>query len=238
MQMTSDLGNGFQEHPWFTVCHRRYLRRWCWGSARQARSSRVYPASEQDASWVPVEDHGHALLDSLRIVPDAADGHQKPEGLAHRCSPPLSAVRESEIGPAQTPPLNPTAAGSCGRRVLSRGGVADHEVTPKAPLTGSGCREYSYGGFGGGHSHFQFSTPWRAQLVLQRLGQPSRMRPLCVGNPISPTRPTRYSGAAARGCMRVRSDAGCTSLPSFLRLSAGHGTLTAIRSPDYMLTER
>jgi hypothetical protein len=27
-------------------------------------------------------------------------------------------------------------------------GVADHEVTPQAPLTGSGCREYCYGGFG------------------------------------------------------------------------------------------
>jgi hypothetical protein len=72
-------------------------------------------------------------------------------------------------------------------------------VTPKAPLTGSGWREHSYGGFGGGHSHFQFSTPRRGQLVLQRLGQPSRTRPLCVGNPISRTRPTRYSGAAARG---------------------------------------
>ena len=26
-------------------------------------------------------------------------------------------------------------------------------MTPKAPLTGSGCREHSYGGFGGGHPH-------------------------------------------------------------------------------------
>ena len=57
--------------------------------------------------------------------------------------------------PAQTPPPNPTAAEPDGRRVLSRGGVADHEVTPQAPLTGSGWREYSYGGFGGGHPHFQ-----------------------------------------------------------------------------------
>ena len=56
--------------------------------------------------------------------------------------------------PAQAPPPNPTAAEPDGRRVLSRGGAADHEVTPKAPLTGSGCREYSYGGFGGGHPHF------------------------------------------------------------------------------------
>jgi hypothetical protein len=27
-------------------------------------------------------------------------------------------------------------------------------VLPLAPLTGSGCREHSYGGFGGGHPHF------------------------------------------------------------------------------------
>jgi hypothetical protein len=51
--------------------------------------------------------------------------------------------------PSQAPPPNPTAAEPDGRRVLSRVGVADHEVTPKAPLTGSGCREHSYGGFAG-----------------------------------------------------------------------------------------
>ena len=27
-------------------------------------------------------------------------------------------------------------------------------MTPQAPWTGSGCREYPYGGFGGGHPHF------------------------------------------------------------------------------------
>ena len=55
---------------------------------------------------------------------------------------------------ARAPPPNPIAAEPDGRRVLSGGGAADHEVTPQAPLTGSGCREYSYGGFGGGHPHF------------------------------------------------------------------------------------
>jgi hypothetical protein len=39
--------------------------------------------------------------------------------------------------PAQTPPPNPTAAEPHGRRVLSRVGVADHEVTPVARWTGS-----------------------------------------------------------------------------------------------------
>ena len=48
----------------------------------------------------------------------------------------------------QAPPPNPVVAEPDGRRVLSRGGVADHAVTPQAPLTGSGCREHSYGGFG------------------------------------------------------------------------------------------
>jgi hypothetical protein len=39
-----------------------------------------------------------------------------------------------------------------GRRSRSR-------VTPKAPLTGSGCREHSYGGLGGGHPHFHPHAP-------------------------------------------------------------------------------
>jgi hypothetical protein len=44
----------------------------------------------------------------------------------------------TEPCPAQAPPPNPTAAGPDGRRVLSRVGAADHEVTLKAPWTGSG----------------------------------------------------------------------------------------------------
>ena len=59
---------------------------------------------------------------------------------------------------AQTPPPNPTAAGPDGRRVLSRVGIADHAVTPQAPWTGSGWREHSYGGFGGGNPHFHPHT--------------------------------------------------------------------------------
>ncbi len=71
---------------------------------------------------------------------------------------------------AQAPLPNPIAAGPDGRRVLSRGGAADHAVTPQAPLTGSGCREHSYGGFGGGHPHFHphngGRTPDLADLAL------------------------------------------------------------------------
>jgi hypothetical protein len=68
-------------------------------------------------------------------------------------------------GLAQAPPPNPIAAEPDGRRVLSRGGGADHAVTPQAPWTGSGCREYSYGGFGGGHPHFHPHDPPRQAMA-------------------------------------------------------------------------
>ncbi len=48
-----------------------------------------------------------------------------------------------------------------GRRSRSR-------VTPQAPLTGSGCREHSYGGFGGGHPHFHLHN---ADLRITRVFQ-------------------------------------------------------------------
>jgi hypothetical protein len=76
--------------------------------------------------------------------------------------------------PSQAPPPNPIAAGPDGRQVLSGGGVPDHEVTPQAPLTGSGCREYSYGGFGGGHPHFLLHAPG---LLIRRSRQAVHDRP-------------------------------------------------------------
>ena len=57
-------------------------------------------------------------------------------------------MRRPHYCPAQTPPSNPAAAGPLGRRVVPRIGVADHEVTPQVPWTGSGWRGYSYGGSG------------------------------------------------------------------------------------------
>ena len=66
--------------------------------------------------------------------------------------PGVPAFGETALGSARTPPPNPTAAEPNGGRILSGVGVADHEVTPKAPWTGSGWRGHSYGGFGGGHS--------------------------------------------------------------------------------------
>lgn len=103
----------------------------------------------------------------------------------HRCCQPLVLVPISAVCPAlrQRPPCpgpghhygvcagaetapvpcsdlppNPTAAAPDDGRVLSRVGVADHAVTLKAPWTGSGWREYSYGGFGGGHPRFHPHT--------------------------------------------------------------------------------
>jgi len=58
-----------------------------------------------------------------------------------------------------------------GRRVLSRVGAADHAVTPEAPWTGSGWREYSYGGFGGGHPHFHRYTGRRKPNLGYRTGE-------------------------------------------------------------------
>lgn len=65
--------------------------------------------------------------------------------------------------PAQAAPPNPTAAGPWSvpaDGVLSRVGAADHAVTPKAPWTGSGWREHSYGGFGGGHAPSHMHAFW------------------------------------------------------------------------------
>jgi hypothetical protein len=46
-------------------------------------------------------------------------------------------------------------------------------------LTGSGCREHSYGGFGGGHPHF---LPYASDLLIRRSGQLVQdcPLPLCV----------------------------------------------------------
>ena len=53
-----------------------------------------------------------------------------------------------------------------GRRSRSR-------VTPKAPLTGSGCREHSNGGFGGGHPHFHPHATPTSNPRIKRQTQPA-----------------------------------------------------------------
>jgi hypothetical protein len=89
-------------------------------------------------------------------------------------SPGLSPATRPRPVLSQAPPPNPIAAEPDGRRVLSRGGAADHEVTPKAPLTGSGCREHSYGGFGGGHPHFHPHATPAGNPRIKRQAHPCR----------------------------------------------------------------
>ncbi len=97
------------------------------------------------------------------------------------CGSPSSGGQEIVPGPARTPPPNPTAAEPDVRRVLSWVGVADHEVTPKAPWTGSGWREHSYGGFGGGHppcrhrylANLSHLNPILQYLIYKSVRQPT-----------------------------------------------------------------
>jgi hypothetical protein len=70
-------------------------------------------------------------------------------------SAPTNSTRRQRAPPRQTRPTFNFAA------LITK-------VTPKAPLTGSGCREYSYGGFGGGHPHFLLHAP---DLLIRRSGQ-------------------------------------------------------------------
>ena len=130
------------------------------GWARQARSSRVYPA------LCPLVAN---VLSPLLSAWSARPGLcAYPDGYAC-CSGQLDGMA------AQTPPPNPIAARPHVRRVLSRVGGADHAVTPEAPWTGSGWREYSYGGFGGGHPQFLTHAPY---LLIRRSGQVVQNRPL------------------------------------------------------------
>jgi hypothetical protein len=112
-------------------------------------------SSERYALPTVAADSGWLLL-MLSLLLSAAGPGPRLRGLPGAVTAPC---------PSQAPPPNPIAAGPDGRRVLSRGGAADHEVTPQAPLTGSGCREHSYGGFGGGHPHFHPHAP---DLLIRR----------------------------------------------------------------------
>jgi hypothetical protein len=136
--LAARLPDGFQEHRWFTRHHLRHLAFSSRGLARQARSSRLYPAlGPLVVAVLSAGTAGACMCSHLRCLLISCPG----------------------CVPAQTPPLNPIAARPHVRRVLSRVGGADHVVTPKAPWTGSGWRGYSYGGFGGGHPQFLPHAP-------------------------------------------------------------------------------
>jgi hypothetical protein len=77
--------------------------------------------------------------------------------------------------PAQTPPPNPIAAEPGDGRVQSRPSWRVHKpcsspeavaLRPQTVLTGSGSHRYSYGGFGGGHPHFQGTRVSRASFCI------------------------------------------------------------------------
>ena len=100
------------------------------------------PASSQVSQRI-------GLAESDRKFPPLTgrSGTQRARGLQSRTTDgsvtPWSSLPSPGLFPAtrprpvlsQTPPSNPIAAEPDGRRVLSRGGAADHEVTPNAPLT-------------------------------------------------------------------------------------------------------
>ena len=71
----------------------------------------------------------------------------------------------------------PSPEPDCCRTVRQTGSVKgrrSRSVTPQAPLTGSGCRKHSYGGFGEGHPHFHpHATPARNPRI-KRQAHPCR----------------------------------------------------------------
>ena len=138
---------------------------------------------------------------------------------------------------SHAPPSNPIAAEPYGRRVLSGGGEADHAVdhavTPQAPLTGSGCREYSYGGFGGGLPHFHPHAP---DLLIRSSGQAVQDRPgvsaLWTDVPDLPTR-DRCHLAAWQQCWQQSSAS--RPLHDCLTLTASQLPLTLLSSTERIL---
>ena len=127
-------------------------------SAFQAGHIPSWRESRESYALSPVADDSGWPLLLLSAVGSVPHFHGLPaDSVTPWSSPPspglFPATRPRPVL-SQAPPPNPIAAEPYGRRVLSRGGAAHHAVTPEAPLTGSGCREYSYGGFGGGHPHF------------------------------------------------------------------------------------
>ena len=85
---------------------------------------------------------------------DLTGGPQPGGALRLQVSPKVEASTRRTVGEQRRLTLSRPEYKTGGRRVLSGGGGADHEVTPQAPSTGSGCREHSSGGFGGGHPRF------------------------------------------------------------------------------------
>jgi hypothetical protein len=96
-------------------------------------------------------------------------------------------------------------------------------VTPQAPLTGSGCREHSYGGFGGGHPRFHTHTVLRKPdlcrgPLIHRSGHIVQDRPVVVmcwvdipglSARLPVPAPLSIRGVAVRRADDRRATAGC-----------------------------
>src|SRR6266513_1711095 len=96
----------------------------------------------------------------------ASRGLQGPPGVPAQLllEPPRPEDPEPDLAASQSDGLT-------NRRMRARmsGGVGGGGPTPPPTRSGSGCREHSYGGFGGGHPHFRPYAPdlsWR--LVFRR----------------------------------------------------------------------
>ena len=166
-------------------------------ACRSSASSKIIPRISRDDSSLPSRalrrGRPAGALSAVAVTVAVSRWSCSP-------SPRSSRLRDSALS-CPDPSPEPDSCRT-GRQTGSvKGRRSRSRVTPKAPLTGSGCRKYSYGGFGGGHPHFHpHATP--------------------VGNPRIKRRAHTYrkssnsSGPPARLGLRARRGA---SLSSALR---------------------
>ena len=147
----------------------------------------------------------------------AGFGVQGPSGVAAQLllGPPWPEDIEPDLAASQS-------HGLTNRRMRARmsGCVGGGGATPPPTRSGSGCREYSYGGFGGGHPHFLLHAP---DLLIGRSGHIVQDRLLwrCAGQTFhSCPHGTRF---VRRPCNRVGYSHGAQALIlDRLLMSAGH----------------
>jgi hypothetical protein len=118
-------------------------------------SSTTFPALPQLPAAIPGAPHPVRArrTTSPPVMPDA---EPRRPGRHHR----RQACTRASTAPLSCP--GPSPEPDCCRTLRQAGSVqgrrSDHAVAPQAPWTGSGWREYSYGGFGGGNPHFHPHT--------------------------------------------------------------------------------
>ncbi len=95
-------------------------------------------ATSVDSSWLPSVPPDRRQRDALVLAAISRPASGNPA--------------EPRPGPGPSP--EPDSCRTIRQTGSVKGRRSRSRVTPQAPLTGSGCREHSYGGFGGGHPHF------------------------------------------------------------------------------------